>query len=150
MQSVLPHRLARITSIQLCYNYVTVSSPCLNDGNDRRAALHVHRMQKCAMCNLLTWSKLIKQTLTGLRKIETFIYLGGSFTMPAHNAPWVARLLEMQYGTNGLRQLQINVLPGPLSTLADPSEAFLANVARFDSLLQDMVRKGAEDYSRPK
>lgn len=73
MQSVLPHRLAQIRSIQLCYNHFTTSSPCPNGGNDRRAALHAHRMQKCAICNLLTWSKLIKETLNGLRTIEAFL-----------------------------------------------------------------------------
>ena len=146
MQSVLPHRLAQIRSIQLCYNHITMSNLCPNDGNDRRAALHAHRMQKCAICNLLTWSKLIKQTLTGLRTIEAFIYLGGTFTMPAPNALWIARLLEMQYGTNGLRELKINVLPGPWITLANPPDGFFANVARFDSLLQNMIKKGAEKY----
>ena len=150
MQSVLPHRLAQIRSIQLCYNHITMSSPCLNDGNDRRATLHVHRMQKCAICNLLTWSKLIKQTLTGLQKIEAFIYLGGTFTMPAPNAPWIVHLLEMQHGTNGLRELQIRVLPGFWTTLENPPDGVSAHVARLDLLLQNMVRKGAENYGRIK
>ena len=150
MQSVLPHRLAQIRSIQLCYNHITMSSPCSNGGNDQRAALHAHRMQKCAVCNLITWSKLIKQTLTGLRKIEAFIYLGGTFTMPAPNAPWIDRLLEMQYGTSGLRELKINVLPGPWMNLTNPPDGFLANAARLDSLLQSMIKKGSENYGHRK
>ena len=145
MQSVLPHRLAQIRSIQLCYNHITLSSLCPNDRNDRRAAQHAHRMQKCAVCNLHRWSQLIKQTLTGLRSIEAFIYLGGTFTMPAPNAPWVAQLLEMQHGKKGLRELKIKVLPGPWMTFANPPDDFLANVARFDSLLQAMIKKGAEN-----
>ena len=147
MQSVLPHRLAQIRSIQICYNHITMSSPCPSDGNDRRAALHAHRMQKCAACNLLTWSNLIKHTLKGLRTIEVFIYLGSTVTMPASNAPWLARLLEMQCGTNGLRELKINVLPGPwISPTTPPPDGFLANAARLDSLLKSMIKKGAENY----
>lgn len=149
MQSVLPHRLAQIRSIQLCYNHITISSPCPNGGNDRRAALHAHRMQKCAACNLFAWSKLIQQALKGLRKIEAFIYLGGTFTMPATNAPWIAHLLEMQHGTNGLREIKINVLPGPWMT-SNPPDSFLANAARLDSLLQNMIKKGAENYRNRK
>ena len=144
MQSVLPHRLAQIRSIQLCYNKITVSRLCPNRGRDRRAALHVHRIQQCAACNLLKWSRLIKQTLTGLRSIEAFIYVGTELTMPASDAPWIFHLLEMQHGANGLRELNIRVLPGPLSAHADPTDTFLATVARFDSLLQHMVKKGAE------
>ncbi len=150
MQSVLPRRLAQIRSIQLCYNHILMSSPCLNDGNDRRAALHVHRMQKCAICNLHIWSRMIKQTLIGLRTIEAFIYLGGTFTMPTPNAPWIARLLELQHGKNGLREIKIKVLPGPWMALANPPDGFLANVARFDSLLQTMVKKGAENHGHIK
>ena len=124
-----------------------MSSPCPNDGNDRRAALHAHRMQKCVVCNFLTWSKLIKQTLTGLRKIEIFIYVGGMVTIPAPDAPWIARLLEMQYGTNGLREFKIKVLPGPFwMVAANPPDGYLASVARLDSLLQSMIKKGAENH----
>ena len=150
MQSVLPHRLAQIRSIQLCYNHITIAALCSNGGNDRRAALHAHRMQKCAACNLLTWSKLLKQTLTGLRKIEAFVYLGNTFTVPAPNAPWIVRLLELQCGTNGLRDLKINVLPGPWMSLTNAPDGFLANIAQFDSLLQSMIKKGAENYSHIK
>lgn len=150
MQSVLPHRLAQIRSIQICYNHITMSSLCPSGAIDHRAALHVHRMQKCAFCNLITWSKLIKQTLQGLRTIEAFIYLGGTFTMPVPNAPWITTLLEMQSGTNGLRELKINVLPGPWVNLTNPPDGFLANAARWDSLLQSMIKKGAEDYRHRK
>lgn len=150
LQSVLPYRLAQIRSIQLCYNSITMSSPCLSGGNDRRAALHAHRMQKCTACNVLTWSKLIKQILKGLRTIEAFIYLGITSTIPALDAPWIERLFEMQYGANGMRELKINVLPDPWMTLTNPPDSFLANAARLDSLLQGMIKKGAEDYSRRK
>lgn len=92
MQSVLPHRLAQIRRIQICYNNITMSSPCPDGDISRLADLHAHRMQKCTACNLLTWSRLIKQTLKGLRTIEAFIYLEGTFTMPASNAPWIASL----------------------------------------------------------
>ena len=147
MHSVLPHRLAQIRSIQLCYNNITVSSLCPNGGRDRRAALHIHRMQQCAVCNLLKWSRLIQQTLTGLRSIEAFVYVGTTLTMPACDAPWIAHLLEMQHGANGLRELKITVLPGPLMAYVDPTDNFLASVARFDSLLQHMIKKGAETDS---
>ena len=150
MQSVLPHRLAQIRSIQLCYNHITMSSLCPSGGNDRRAALHVHRMQKCAFCNLLTWSKLIKRTLKGLRTIEAFIYLGGTFTIPAPNAPWITTLLDMQSGTNGLRELKINVLPGPWISSTNPPVGLLADAARLDSLLQSMIKKGVENYRHRK
>ena len=147
MQSVLPHRLAQIRSIQVCYNHITMSSRCLNDGNDRRAALHVHRMQKCAICNLVSWSKLIKDALQGLRTIEAFIYIGGTFTMPAPNASWIARLLELQYGTNGMREVKTKILPGPWMTSTNPPDGFYANAARLDSLLQNMIKQGAEKYN---
>ena len=64
--------------------------------------------------------------------------------MPASDAPWIAHLLEMQHGANGLRELKITVLPGPLMAYVDPTDNFLATVARFDSLLQHMIKKGAE------
>ena len=144
MQSVLPHRLAQIRSIQLCYNNITISSLCPNGERDRQATLHVHRMQQCAVCNLLKWSKLIQQTLTGLRSIEAFVYVGTALTMPASDAPWIVHLLEMQHGANGLRELKIRVLPGPLLAHVVPTDSFLATVARFDSLLQHMIEKGAE------
>lgn len=145
MQSVLPHRLAQIRSIQICYTYLTISSHCPTYGNDRRAAIHTHRMQECAACNLLTWSRLIKQTLKGLRTIEAFIYIGDTLLMPAPNTPWIARLLELQYGANGLRELKTNILPVPCMT-TNPANGFLANSARLDSLLKSMIRKGAENY----
>lgn len=103
-------------------------------------------MQKCAACNLIAWSQLIKQSLKGLRTIEAFVYLGNTFTMPVPNAPWIAGLLEMQYGTNGLRDIKINVLPGPCMNLTNPADSFLANAARLDSLLQSMIGKGAENF----
>lgn len=87
---------------------------------------------------------MIKQNLTGLRSIEAFIYLGGTFTIPTRNTPWVDQLFEMQHGTNGLRELKINVLPGPWMAFTNPPDGFIANVARFDSLLQNMIRKGAK------
>lgn len=70
--------------------------------------------------------------------------------MPAPNAPWIERLLEMQYGTSGLRELKINVLPGPWMNLTNPPDGFLANAARLDSLLQSMIKKGAENYGHRK
>lgn len=82
--------------------------------------------------------------MTGLRSIEAFIYLEGTFTVPTRNTPWLAQLLEMQNGMNGLRELKINVLPGPWMAFTDPPDGFIANVARFDSLLQNMIRKGAK------
>ncbi len=69
--------------------------------------------------------------------------------MPATNAPWIAHLLEMQHGTNGLREIKINVLPGPWMT-SNPPDSFLANAARLDSLLQNMIKKGAENYRNRK
>ena len=66
--------------------------------------------------------------------------------MPAANAPWIARLLEMQYGANGLRELKINVLPRPLISSTIPPSDFIANAARLESLLQSMIQKGAEEH----
>lgn len=43
-----------------------------------------------------------------------------------------------------MRELKINVLPGPWMAFTDPPDGFIANVARFDSLLQNMIRKGAK------
>ena len=65
-------------------------------------------------------------------------------TMPASDAPWIAHLLEMQHGPNGLRELKITVLPGPFMADVDPTAIYLATIARFDSLLQLMIKKGAE------
>lgn len=144
LQSVLPRRLAQIRNIQICYNSPTISLLCASEGNDRRAALHAHRMHRCAACNLYTWSKLIKQNLKGLRKIELFIYLGETFQMPAPDAPWIASLLEWQYGANGLREIKINILPVPCMT-ANPVR-YLANAPRLDSLLQSLIKKGAEKH----
>lgn len=66
--------------------------------------------------------------------------------MPAPDSSWIARLLEMQHGTNGLRELKIKVLPGPWLTLANPPNGFLTNVDQFDLLLQTMIKKGAEKH----
>ena len=142
MQSVLPHRLAQIRSIQLCYNNNT--SPCPNGERDQRAALHVHRMQECADCNFLKWSRLIQRTLTGLRSIEVFVYVWTGFPMLASDAPWLAHFLKMRHGANGLRELKIRVVPGPLVAHLDNSESHLATIARFDSRLQHMIKKIAE------
>ena len=68
----------------------------------------------------------------------------------APNAPWIVRLLELQCGSNGLRDLKINVLPGPWMSLTNAPDGFLANIAQFDSLLQSMIKKGAENYSHIK
>ena len=68
--------------------------------------------------------------------------------MPAPNAPWIAHLLEMQYGANGLREIKFKILPGPLMTMANPPDSFVAEVARFDLLLQNMIKDGAEEYRR--
>ena len=70
--------------------------------------------------------------------------------VPAPNAPWIVRLLELQCGTNGLRDLKINVLPGPWMSLTNPPDGFLANIAQFDSLLRNMIKEGAEKYSHVK
>lgn len=66
--------------------------------------------------------------------------------MPAPNAPWIAGLLEMQYGVNGFRKLKTNVLPRPWMTLTNPPDDFLANAARLDALLQSMIKEGSENY----
>ena len=142
MQSVLPHRLAQIRSIQLCYNKNHI--PCPNGERDQRAALHVHRMQQCADCNFLKWSRLVQQTLTGLRSIEVFVYVWTGLPRLASDAPWIANLLEMQHGANGLRELKIRVVPGPLVARLDLDCSRLADAARFESLLQHMIKKGAE------
>lgn len=51
----------------------------------------------------------------------------------------------MQYGANGLRELKINVLPEPLMTQTILPDDYIANAARLDSLLQGMIKKGAEE-----
>ena len=66
--------------------------------------------------------------------------------MPTPSAPWIAGLLEMQNGTNGLRKINTEILPGPRTTLTNPPDGFLANAARLDSMLQSMIKKGAENY----
>lgn len=145
MQSVLPHRLAQIRSIQLCYNCNT--SPCPNGERDQRAALHVHRMQQCAACNLLKWSRLIQQTLTGLQSIEVFVYVWTGLPRLARlasDAPWIAHLLAMQHGANGLRELKIRVVPGPLVAHLECLDGRDEDTVRFVSLLQHMIKKGAE------
>ena len=147
LRSVLPHRLAQIKSIQLCYNHITMSSLCRSDEGDRRAALHAHRMQKCHACNLLAWSELIKENLKGLRIIEVFIYLGGPFTVPTPNTPWIERLLDLQYGINGLRELKVKVLPKPWMAMLDPpTDTARLNSMLLNSMLQGMIKKGVDNY----
>lgn len=65
--------------------------------------------------------------------------------MPAPNDPWIARLLEMQSGANGLRELKIRILPVPCMT-SNPAINFLGNAARLNSLLKSMIEKGDETY----
>ena len=65
--------------------------------------------------------------------------------MPASNDPWIARLLEMQSGANGVRELTVKILPVPCMT-SHPAVIFLGNAARLNSLLKSVIEKGKETY----
>ena len=65
--------------------------------------------------------------------------------MPAPNDDFLVRMLEMQTGANGLRELKTNILPVPCMT-SNPAIRFLGHAAQLNSLLKSIIEKGEETY----
>ena len=85
--------------------------------------------------------------MTGLQTAEVFVYLDDSTRLPTLGDSWIVRLLKLQHGDNGLRNLKIHVFTGPDAPWTLPHGSRSANltlVMQLDKLLQDEIRKGAE------
>ena len=142
------NHLRNISHIQLAYDEET--SACTQvDG--------IHMRELCAPCNLDHWLKLIQSRLTGLQRIDVFIYL----SLPKRricvdpkwlvNKPWVMRVMALQHCQSGFRELNAFVHhrdgeeedPWTLSLSSDGSEVFVCWYPRIGMVvdLRDYVER---------
>ena len=100
--NVPENRLRNISHIQLAYDEQT--SRCA-----KFAGAYIP--EHCAPCNLDHWLTLMQTRLTGLRKIDVFIYLSLPKYCKSINpqwfvrAPWVKRVMALQHCQSGFREL---------------------------------------------
>ena len=141
IHSVLPERLAQIRSIQLIYNQRTMKRICILN---TASGLHAHRLQTCPACNLKSWLDSIGWYMKGLRTIEVFIYLRTEMRGLHMDDPWIVRLLKLQQGANGLRDMRIRVYPGACH--CGPIHAIEENCPprRWASELEAWLQEGTE------
>ena len=72
-------------------------------------AKYIHKVQQCTFCNLTSWLGLIQKYMTGVRQIEAFLYLDQKMPAPKLGQPWVVKLLALQRGPAGIRDMRMKV-----------------------------------------
>ena len=115
-------------------------------------ARHQHWLHQCAFCNVNLWLDLIRKHMTGLQTIEVFAYLDDSGRLPTLGDAWIVRLFQLQHGQNGLRDLKIQLYPGPDAPWMLPNGArppTHQSVTHLDALLQEKIRKGTKKCLPP-
>lgn len=149
MQTVLPQRLALIRSIHLIYDQSKMSMK----GNHVACptAQYIHNMGRCAFCNPLHWFNEIKRTMTGLQEIQVFIFLKKDQRIPELGKLWLARLLDLQIGVNGLRAMKIDVSPCLAAEdlgrdLLLDEEEYITKVEKFRDQLEQRLKRGIDRY----
>ncbi|MCJ1452811.1 hypothetical protein MMC28_003156 [Mycoblastus sanguinarius] len=140
LSSILPRRLSLIKNLHLSYNQATINSACTSGTS---AARHQHRTQSCAFCNINRWLDLIKRYLTNLQTLSVTIYLQATYRVPCLGDAWLVRVFDLQHGANGLRTLTMRAEPVLSPGILTASLDFRA-AERFDALLQERIRRGAE------
>lgn len=68
--------------------------------------------------------------------------------MPNVGEAWITWLFKFQQGANGLRDLKFQLLPGPWMSPSHPQETYAANAARLNTLLEDMLKQGTEEFQQ--
>lgn len=115
LRNVHPNHLRNITHIQLGYDEKTVACTTFTS---------IHISEHCAPCNMERWLTLIRKELTGLRKIDVFLYLDlarfDRFGTALNHVrqPWVHLFLALQHSPHGLRELQAHIRACPETTHA--------------------------------
>ena len=149
LQTVLPQRLALIRSIHLIYDQSKMSMK----GNHVACptAQYIHNMGRCAFCNPLHWFNEIKRTMTGLQQIQVFIFLKKDQRIPELGKLWLSRLLDLQIGVNGLREMKIDVSPCLAAEdlgrdLLLDEEEYITKVEKFRDQLEQRLKRGIERH----
>ncbi|KAL9098831.1 MAG: hypothetical protein Q9163_005574 [Psora crenata] len=151
LRRALPHRLACIRSIHLIYNQSNINKPNPRSHVGCSTARYWHQVGECTFCNPLHWLDGIKKYLTGLKRLEVYIYLEKKHQIPSMGDGWVARLFDLQVGPNGLRNMKLYI--APITQNFDNSSddaAFIRKLNRLEDLLQQRLRKNIEDYAAGK
>ena len=96
--------------------------------------------------------------MPNLQRIQLFMYLDKSGRIPTVIDPWILRLFKLQIGSNGLRDLEIEVHPGTGDALAlpwnlvPPLQPLIhdASADRLRNRLNEIIKAREETYRRKK
>ena len=150
LHTVLPHRLALIRSVHIVYdqshmimrtNHVACST-----------AKFYHKMGQCAFCNPIHWFNGINKYMTGLKDIHVHIFMRKDQRIPDMGKTWIARMLDLQTGPNGLRKMRVEVTPSfvsesPDRDLLSDEEEYMTKAGKFQEQLQQCLKKEVERHT---
>ena len=146
IRSALPQRLACVRTIHLVYDQMNMSKMIHVGCN---TAKYCHQVGECTFCNPIQWLNGIKRYMTGLQRIEIYMFMEKKQPLITMGDSWIARMLDLQIGPNGLREMKIEVSPKEEDQfdVSPSTEAeYVKKVKRLDELLQQRLAKGIERW----
>ena len=145
VRAALPHRLTCIRNIHLVYDQLLIKK-MTHIGCS--TAKYWHQVGECTFCNPIHWINEIKRHMTGLKKIDIFMFMEKKQPLLTMGDTWIARMLDLQIGPNGLREMKIHVVPKDDDDVSPLSESeYSKKVKRLDEHLQQSLKKGIERYA---
>ena len=149
INGVLPQRLAHIRSVHLVYDqtYIVKSNHV-----GCETARFSHKIGECKWCNPIQWVNGIKKYMVNLKTVETFFFLKKEQRVPSMGDTFIARLFDLQVGSNGLRHMKIDVSPKDaddefsIIALID-EEDYVKRVKRFNERMQRKLKEGIDRYN---
>ena len=147
IRSALPQRLACIRTIHLVYDQMNMGKMTHVGCN---TAKYCHQVGQCTFCNPIQWLNGIKRYMTGLKRIEVYMFMEKKQPLITMGDAWVARMLDLQIGPNGLREMKIDVSPKEEDhfDVSPSTEAeYVKKVKRLDELMQQRLERGIERYA---
>ena len=149
LRTVLPHRLALIRSVHLIYDQASMVTKTNHVACSE--ARFTHAMGQCSFCNPIHWFNGIRKYMTGLKQIRVHILIRKDQRIPELGKTWIARMLDLQTGPEGLRNMQVDVTPSFLTKDPDrdlllDEEEFLTKAQKFRDQLQQRLKKQVERY----
>ena len=149
LRTVLPSRLALIRSIHVVYDQKKMLRYSNHVGCST-ARFH-HRIGQCAFCNPIQWFNGFKQYMTGLEHIHVLIFLKKDQRIPGLSETWIARMLDLQTGPNGIRRMTVDVKPDVPNDdsggdLTDDEEEYATQVRQFKEQLQKRLKREVDRY----
>ena len=145
IRAALPHRLTCVRNIHLVYDQQLIKKMTHIGCSTAR---YSHQVGECTFCNPIHWINEIKKYMSGLKKIEIYMFLEKKQPLLTMGDTWIARMLDLQIGPNGLREMKIHVSPGDNDHVNPLSEAeYLKKAKRLDEQLQQSLKRGIERYA---